>query len=391
MMSAALPEDHAPRPLPLRGDGWPWILAYLILAVPAAGLWLPGMVRGGANLYLAQPIVWLGLGWLCRLLQGPALVARRDLLVLALLGGLFHVALFALAGLVFGFGRSPYAAGPPAVLANLIYLACLLWGVETARAFLLRAWAGAGGLAFLGVALILTFTALPLARAGLLLEDGEQRFLFVGEALLPALAESAAATLLALVGGPWAAIAYRGVIAVTEWASPFLPDLPWTLRALLGVLAPGAVFLSVSAVTAPRTADTPAPGLSGWLVAASTGALLVLWLNSGLLGVQPALVSGVSMEPSLHHGDVVLTRRVPPETLRPGDVIRFRSGQVPVLHRIVQVRRGGDGALVFTTRGDANPYPDPPVPAAAVEGKVVFAVPRIGLLPIALRNLFTTR
>ena len=111
----------------------------------------------------------------------------------------------------------------------------------------------------------------------------------------------------------------------------------------------------------------------------------VIWLNTGLLGVRPALVSGVSMEPNLGLGDIVLTRPVDPASLRAGDVIRFRSADISIVHRIVAVKATPAG-LLFQTQGDNNNFADPPVPAADIEGKVMLRLPKLGLLPIALRT-----
>ena len=85
-------------------------------------------------------------------------------------------------------------------------------------------------------------------------------------------------------------------------------------------------------------------------------------------------------------GDIVLTRPVAPESLRPGDVIRLRDGAVSIVHRVVSVHQSPSG-LVFRTRGDNNDFVDPSVLESAVEGRVVLTVPKLGLLPIELKTL----
>jgi signal peptidase len=104
------------------------------------------------------------------------------------------------------------------------------------------------------------------------------------------------------------------------------------------------------------------------------------------MGFRPAIISGVSMEPGLEQGDVVFTRPADPAALKVGDVIRFRQAGVPIIHRIRTITPGPQGP-VFETRGDNNNYADAPVPASAVEGRVELVLPKIGLLPIALRQL----
>jgi signal peptidase len=192
--------------------------------------------------------------------------------------------------------------------------------------------------------------------------------------------------MLALLGGPWAAVVYRGVIEAAEWLSPALPALTWSQTALASAVA-GAVVVSVlrPASTANESEAVTTRGLPGWAIAGAFVIVGVIWLNSGLLGVRPAIVSGISMEPTLRQGDIVFTRSVALESLGPGDVIRFDEGGVPVLHRILEVRQTAAG-LSFITQGDNNPYPDAPVAAASVEGEVVLTIPKLGLAPIAIRE-----
>lgn len=71
------------------------------------------------------------------------------------------------------------------------------------------------------------------------------------------------------------------------------------------------------------------------------------------------IVSGISMEPRLHTGDLVIVRTAP--AYQVGDLVAY---QVPrgqplagnlVIHRIV----GGDAATGFTMKGDNNKAADP--------------------------------
>jgi len=90
------------------------------------------------------------------------------------------------------------------------------------------------------------------------------------------------------------------------------------------------------------------------------GAFLFLTWPQSLGGrVAYIMVSGHSMEPTMHIGDLAVIRAEPDYHV--GDIIAYRvpDGQVgagvPVIHRIV----GGDARTGFITRGDHNPYNDP--------------------------------
>jgi signal peptidase I len=99
------------------------------------------------------------------------------------------------------------------------------------------------------------------------------------------------------------------------------------------------------------------------------------------------IVSGHSMEPTMHLGDLAVIRSA--ARYRIGEVIAYRvpghafdSGAV-VIHRIV----GGNAHTGFTTRGDNNNYNDPwhPHPTDAL-GTRVARVPGVGVAFSHLRG-----
>ncbi len=89
-----------------------------------------------------------------------------------------------------------------------------------------------------------------------------------------------------------------------------------------------------------------------WMLAAMVVVALI-WLNTGLLGVKLAMASGHSMSPAFETGDVVITHEVTPESLDAGDIIRYRKGNIAVMHRIIEIEEGARGP-VFVTQGDSN-------------------------------------
>ena len=80
-----------------------------------------------------------------------------------------------------------------------------------------------------------------------------------GRFILPDISESLLATFLAFLGGPVAAIAYRGVLTVFEWYSPILPDLPWLATGFVGTAAAMLGFLIVQGTYLPAEAVEEAP------------------------------------------------------------------------------------------------------------------------------------
>lgn len=116
------------------------------------------------------------------------------------------------------------------------------------------------------------------------------------------------------------------------------------------------------------------------------------------LGSSPVyvVVSG-SMMPTLEKGDLVITQSVPFDSIQVGQVIIYQqptgSGTCPnpsgetIVHRVVAVTSDG-----LITQGDnrvSNPVPDepgrwPPVTAECLDGKVILAVPYLGLISMVI-------
>ena len=385
--------EHGTSAAATPGGIWRWAWVMVVPAVVAVyllvNLRFPQVLPGGLNIYLAQPAAWTGLallallGWRYGLQARPA--SHPRFLAFAALLGAFQVSLMVLAGLYFGFGYSPYGHQPDVLAGNLTYVATMLVGVELSRALLIGVVGRSRPLA--GLLLVsLLFTAISVSVGQYRgMTSPLSAFEMGGETLLPLLAQNLLATLLALLGGPLASIAYRGVLEGFEWTSPILPNLGWAITALVGTLGPVIGMLVVQAqireplaASGRRISRWP----SAWLVPAFLGVLMI-WFNQGFFGVRPSIVSGVSMNPILQAGDLVLTVDVAPEEIAVGDIIRFQSGEVDILHRVVEIRNAG--GLEFITRGDANNVNDPSLPASAVEGRVVRILPGLGWPSIGVR------
>lgn len=130
----------------------------------------------------------------------------------------------------------------------------------------------------------------------------------------------------------------------------------------------------------PRRQSTPRLLLAALArtVLVTLGGLLIWSTIPVVLGWQPTVVMSGSMEPRVLIGDVVVTRDVPTEQLRPGHVLLVddpdRSGLLR-LHRLDDHTERGDLVL----RGDANAEVDStPVSPDAVHGIGVLRVPWIG-------------
>lgn len=376
-----------------------WLVLGLLAAIYCLiNLGLPRLpIDPLVRTYVIQPILWGLLAWailvLPRYRSAGKLRLKTTIIRLALIIGFFQVLLYVISGLFSSFGKSPYSFTPTGILTNLVFVGSMLVGMELSRAWLInRLGRKHTLLVVVFVAVLYTLLSLPLARiTGLRLELTS--ITYVNSTVLPILAENMLASFLALLGGPLAAIAYRGILQAFWWFCPILPDLSWAFKGLIGVVVPvvGLVVTNSFYSFRPRHRQARRAkegSLAGWIVI-TVVAVAIIWFSVGLFPIHPALVSSGSMRPTMDVGDVVIIAKVSANVVEPGDIIQFRRPEkVTVMHRVVDIQQT-EGGEVFITKGDANSEPDTdPVIPENVVGKAVFNIPKIGWVAIAVKEFF---
>jgi len=334
----------------LRDDpryNWLLVLGLLAAIYCLINLGLPRLpIDSFAKAYVVQPILWGLLAWAILVLPkyrtAGGLRLKTAIIQLALMIGFFQVVLYVIGGLFSSFGRSPNSFTPTGILTNLVFVGSMLVGMELSRAWLInRLGKKHTFLALVFVAVLYTLLSLPLARiTGLRPELGS--ITYVNSTVLPTLAESMLASFLALLGGPLAAIAYRGILQAFWWFCPILPDLAWVFRGLIGVVVPIVGLAVANSLRASRRRPGQARqekegSLAGWIVT-TVVAVAVIWFAVGLFPMQPTTIISGSMRPTLEVGDVVIIAKVSPDVIKPGDIIQFREAEgVTTVHRVVEI------------------------------------------------------
>jgi len=135
---------------------------------------------------------------------------------------------------------------------------------------------------------------------------------------------------------------------------------------------------------APRRSLVLARGLGSflaWTVAGLVAGIALSMLVPLAFHARPLTVMSGSMEPTIHTGDVVMSRQVPPAQLQRGDIVSFRDperGGLLVTHRVRTITRKGD-KFTFITKGDANNSSERwRVAATDRVGHTMYRIPAIG-------------
>lgn len=110
-------------------------------------------------------------------------------------------------------------------------------------------------------------------------------------------------------------------------------------------------------------------GIFMWILAGLLALLMAATFGPTLFGLQSLIVGSGSMGRGMPVGAVALTREVDARAISVGDIVSYRRRGAPetTTHRVVGVKTEGN-QVIFTTKGDANPAPDPePV---VVDGRI---------------------
>ncbi len=312
---------------------------------------------------------------------------RKTFCWAALMCGAAWLTVFLIAGLLKGFGRSPYDHSAAGISVNFLCLALMLSGMEVYRFKISKLFFGRKPfLAVFLTGLMFTFFSFPLSRLGFAsLPEG---FQFAGGIFLPAFAENILASYLVYLAGPLPSLIFRAVLLAFQRFSPVLPDLNWLLHGFISifVLASSLSLLEQlyrSEVARDRSREKES--YLGW-IAASIVSVVLIWFAVGVFDIFPTVVVTGSMSPYIKAGDIVIVQKTSPAEITVDDVIQFREENMKVIHRVVSLHEE-NSSFLFVTKGDANEREDAaPVAGDQIMGKVVKVIPKIGRITMRLRG-----
>ena len=376
-----------------------FVFGVLVAVYLTINLGLPRLaISGTLKAYVIQPVLWLlpALTALVSPRYRPIgkLGAKKDIITLAFMIGFFQVVLYVVGGLFSNFGESPYSFTPLGIARNLFLAGSMLVGMEVSRAWLINQLGrGRTFMTLAFVTLIYTVAGIPLSQLTSL-RPSMDSISYLNSTVIPSLADNLLASVLALQAGPFAAIAYRGVLQAFWWFCPVLPDLPWVFKGLLGTAVPIIGLAVVQGLYPLHTGRTGARRTSEgspivWIIA-TVFCVAIIWFAVGLFPIHPSVVGSGSMEPIMYTGDIVLVAKIPADTIIVGDIIQFRKAEgINIMHRVIEIQETA-GTKRFITKGDANDSPDvEPVIPQNVVGKVVVTIPKIGWVSIVVKRFFT--
>lgn len=124
--------------------------------------------------------------------------------------------------------------------------------------------------------------------------------------------------------------------------------------------------------------------------------IIVTMVIPRINGWVPLTILTGSMEPTIKPGDLVFVDPEATTQLKVGQVVSFMPNEndasLVYSHRLVSITYGPGGISEFTTRGDANPQEDQPLPPEAIRGTLVsngsvpVVIPKVGGIFLKVSN-----
>lgn len=373
-----------------------WILFLLVTAILFLNETnLFAFTKNIKYIYYVKPLFWLGVAWLIYLFPRVRTAARwslqRFIAQLALGAGIVYFLFQMTAGMIQGFGRSPYAFTPLAILLNLFYVISFTLGVEAVRAYLINSYKGKKIIFYVGLISIFFVLTEVSIKDFVNIHSSFEAVKYIGGTFCPALMKSILVSYFAYLGGFIPAFIYHGVLLAFEWFCPILPNLNWLMNAFLGCFVPifSLLFVQHLYLLQARQLKRTVSGseqIFGWLVT-SLFSVLIIWFAVGVFPIYPSVIVTGSMEPLIKPGDIVLVQKIPGEETQIGDVIQYLhlEEEIFITHRIIDLdERVGKKLL---TKGDNNPSADSDlVMPEQVKGKVIATIPKVGWLTLLLKS-----
>ena len=122
------------------------------------------------------------------------------------------------------------------------------------------------------------------------------------------------------------------------------------------------------------------------VIVAAMAVLALALLGPHLFGVQTYAVLSGSMEPEISVGGLICVLPTKAEAIKVNDIITFSlaaDSRTMATHRVISVNTD---KREYITKGDANDVADGPVSFDHVVGRVLFSLPFLGYLTIALKT-----
>lgn len=322
-------------------------------------------------------------------------IIKKRIREFAITGAVIYIAILFLVGVILKqLESTPYDNSFSGIFWNLIFIGPVIVAREIIRDYCIRVSFKTLKHKYWGIVILTLIIALSEIKIYQIenLKNLEDIIIFIVNHALPILMTNILMTALVYYGGAISGIIYLGIIECFTKSFPFLPGLSWLLEGSIRIVFP--IFLTFFVFEfcerEKRNIVFRKKGKNIYYISAFLISVIISWYCVGVFSTYPNVILTGSMEPEIHPGDIVITKKIVEEEelfkLEKGDIINFDKDNVNITHRIQDIKVDKAGNISFITKGDNNKdADDDAVLPNDINGVVIKVFPKLGL-PIYLAN-----
>lgn len=352
------------------------------------------LIESGLLIILIKTVYWGGLIYIAlrypKIKPKSKLRMRSNIIFMAMVHGVIYVVIWFCAGIIDGFGKSPYNNSPIGIMTNIATVGLILVGKELVRSHLINNLSKKENyLLFILISLYFTFISFN-TNSLLGLTDFKKAIQYISEYVAPCFSRNLLATYLSSISGPLASIGYLGIYNIFLYLCPILPGLKWITAALVGVMCP---IFSLTTIQNSymknagllKKVGKKEEGIVGWIITCIIS-IAIIWFAVGVFPIYPSVIATGSMKPEINPGDLIIVHRTEDTNFQLGEVIQFQRNGVSISHRIIEIINN-ENKVQYRTKGDNNSTEDLQlVNPEEIKGKVIYVIPKIGWPTLILKG-----
>lgn len=292
-----------------------------------------------------------------------------------------YLILYFISGLFIGYGKNPIYLSFFKIYKNIWYFIIPIIGQEYIRDKILKGTKKNNLL--IGFYLII-FILLDIDLYSFINSSTTYESLFknISSILLPSIANNFLYTYLSFETGIIGILVIRLLNTLTSIILPILPNINWFIMALIGIIMPFIIYLSIRRINNKRnrkyiSLNRKNTYLNIFIVFILT--IFILFIL-GVFRYKPVVIMSNSMSHIIKRGDIVIIKKMDYkkiESLKEGEIIEYILDDIMIVHRIIHIEKHNN--YLFITKGDNNETVDfKKVKDEQVKGVVRFRIKKIG-------------
>lgn len=311
-----------------------------------------------AYLYIINPIFWLTLAIVLRLILGRNTEnkkLRKPIIQYTITASLVYIITYMVSGLFVTFGKNPFATSLKGLITNLWILGVSILTREYIRYKLINNVYDKDKVKI----------AVLISIVYVILEIEFNRFIgtkiapvtitkYACQSVLPSLTKNILFSYAVIYCSCLPAIIYELTTHLYLWLSPILPNSPWVMTAIIDTVIPIILFLYIrytkNKLDIFRTRENIINSDPRQIIPLVVCIILAIWFALGIFPIKPVAIASGSMEKELCVGDVAVIKKCNSNDVQVGDIIEYQMEGFTVIHRITQKFQKKRRILLYNKR-----------------------------------------